>query len=102
MKQQKRKAPLRLGRSAVIGLRIGAVIVGIMAAVTFAVIGFQTYQTRTGTIGGEILILPAFVLFFYVGWVARKDTEQRQRSQQREERVYAARSRGSAITGSKS
>lgn len=96
--KQRRKS-LRLGKSVIIGIRLGAVIVGIAAIVTLAVIGFQTYQARTGLPGGEILIIPAFALFFYTGWTARKDTEEYRKIKRREEQRHAARSRNVAASG---
>lgn len=92
MNHQK-KRPLQLGRSAIIGIRMGAVIIGAIAAVTLAVIGFQTYQLRTGSPGGEITILPAFILLFWCGWTARRDTEARRSSKQKEARGRAANNR---------
>lgn len=66
------KRKLYLGRSAILGLRLGAFLLGIMAALALAHIGLQAYQTRTGLPGGELTIIPAFSLFFYVGWTARE------------------------------
>lgn len=83
------------------GLRIGALVVGILAAVALAVIGFKTYQARTGSPGGEILILPAYALLFYAGWTAHSDSEEHRRSRRREERGHATGSRNIAAPGSK-
>lgn len=84
------------------GLRIGALVVGIVASVAIAVIGFKTYQARTGSPGGEILILPTYALLFYAGWTAHGDTEQYRRSKRREERSHAAGNRNIAAHGGKS
>ena len=102
--KQRRKTPLRLGRSVIIGLRIGVMLLAIAATVTLAVIGFQTYKARTGSLGGEILILPTYAILFYAGWTAHQDTEEYRRSKRREERIHAARSRSGKIAapGSKS
>lgn len=100
--RQRKKTPLRLGRSAIMGLRIGALVAGIAAAVAIAVIGFETYQARTGSPGGEILILPAYALLFYAGWTAHRDTEEHRRSKRREERSHAAGNRNIAAPGGKS
>lgn len=99
--KQRRKTPLRLGRSAIIGLRIGVMLLAIAAAVALAVIGFQTYKARTGSPGGEILILPTYALLFYAGWTAHRDTEEHRRSKRREERIHAAHSGKIAAPGSK-
>lgn len=72
--KKERKKRLHIGRSAILGLRVGAFIVGIMAAVMLAIIGYQAYQARTGLPGGEITILPAFALFFYIGWTSREES----------------------------
>ena len=77
------KRKLYLGRSAILGLRLGAFLLGIMAALALAHIGLQTYQARTGLPGGELTIIPAFALFFYVGWTAREGSLRRKADHQK-------------------
>ena len=74
---------LHIGRSAILGIRFGAFLLGILAALALAYIGFQTYQARTGLPGGELTIIPAFALFFYVGWTAREDSLRRRADNQK-------------------
>lgn len=58
-------------------------LLGIMAALALAHIGLQTYQARTGLPGGELTIIPAFALFFYVGWTAREGSLRRKADHQK-------------------
>lgn len=81
--KQSRKIPLQIGKSAVVGLQTGAVIVGFSAVAALAGLGFQAYQTRTGSPGGELFILPAFVLLFYCGWVAGREKEAKRQNERR-------------------
>ena len=74
---------LHIGRSAILGLRFGAFLLGIFAALALAYIGFHTYQARTGLPGGELTIIPAFALFFYVGWTAREGSLRRRADHQK-------------------
>lgn len=71
----RKTAKLRLGRSAIVGLRLGACLAGIAAAITLAAFGFNAYKARTGSPGGEALILPAYAATFYVGWSWRGDAD---------------------------
>lgn len=74
---------LHIGRSAILGLRFGAFLLGVFAALALAYIGFQAYQSRTGLPGAELTIFPAFALFFYVGWTAREDSLRRRADNQK-------------------
>lgn len=74
---------LHIGRSAILGIRFGAFLLGILAALALAYIGFQTYQARTGLPGGELTIIPAFALFFYVGWTAKEGSLRRRAAHQK-------------------
>lgn len=76
----RKTAKLRLGRSAVVGLRLGACLAGIVAAIALAVLGFNAYKARTGGPGGEALILPAYAATFYVGWSWRGDADADRRT----------------------
>lgn len=80
---------LHIGRSAILGLRFGAFLLGILAALALAYLGLQTYQARTGLPGGELTIIPAFALFFYVGWTAREGSLRRRTARQRGGKRYA-------------
>lgn len=77
------KRKLYLGRSAILGLRFGAFLLGIVAALALAYIGLHTYQARTGLPGGELTIVPAFALFFYVGWTAKEGCLRRRKEAKR-------------------
>lgn len=77
------KRKLYLGRSAILGLRFGAFLLGIIAALALAYIGVHTYQSRTGFPGGELTIAPAFVLFFYIGWTAKEGCLRRKAAKRR-------------------
>lgn len=77
------KRKLYLGRSAILGLRFGAFLLGIVAALALAYIGIHTYQARTGLPGGELTIAPAFALFFYVGWTAKEGSLRRRAAKRR-------------------
>lgn len=93
MKKSKEK-PLHLGRSAIVGMRLGAFIVGLAAVAALAVFAWQTFQARTGRPGWELTIFPALALVFYIGWTshaehARKKSVLRMK-QRREEAVRNA------------
>lgn len=81
--KQSRRIPLQIGKSVVIGLQIGAIIVGLSAVAALTGMGFQTYQARTGSPGGELFILPAFALLFYCGWVAGREKEAKRYDERR-------------------
>lgn len=78
----KRHPRLRLGRSAIVGLRLGAFFVGITAAIMLAVLGWNTYRARTGSPGGEAMILPAFATCIYMGWAFRGDVDTLRREKE--------------------
>ena len=61
----------RIRRSIKAGIRIGVLILAAMSTVEIAKLAWETYQSRTGAPGGEILVLPMIVLLFYTGWTAR-------------------------------
>ena len=65
------KKPLRLGRGVRAGIRVGVLILTAMCTVEIARMAWETYQSRTGAPGGEILVLPMMILLFYTGWTAR-------------------------------
>ena len=65
------KKPLRLGRSVRAGIRVGVLILTAMCTVEIAKLAWETYQSRAGAPGGEILVLPMMILLFYTGWTAR-------------------------------
>lgn len=71
MNNRIKKRPLRLGRSIKAGIRIGVLILTAMCTVEIARMAWETYQSRAGAPGGEILVLPMMILLFYTGWTAR-------------------------------
>lgn len=66
-----KKKPLQLRRSIKAGIRIGVLILTAMCTVEIARMALETYQSRAGAPGGEILVLPMMILLFYTGWTAR-------------------------------
>jgi len=71
MNNRIKKKPLRIRRSIKAGIRIGVLILAAMTIVEIAKLAWETYQSRTGAPGGEILVLPMMILLFYTGWSAR-------------------------------
>ena len=71
MNNRIKKKTLRLGRSIRAGIKIGVLILTAMSTVEIAKMAWETYQSRTGAPGGEILVLPMMILLFYTGWTAR-------------------------------
>jgi len=67
------KKPLRTERSIGAGIQAGVFILTTACTVTIAKLGWETFQSRTGTVGGEVLILPMIILLVYAGWTARKE-----------------------------
>ncbi len=67
------KKPLRLERSVRAGIQAGVFILTVACTVTIAKLGWETFQSRTGTVGGEVLVLPTIILLIYIGWTARKE-----------------------------
>lgn len=94
----KRRPRLHLGRSAIVGLRLGAFFVGLSAAILLAVIGWNTYRARTGAPGGEAMILPAFATCIYIGWAFRGDMDAWRRGKEGEHESTAGH-RGTARGG---
>ena len=70
---KKTKRPLRLRRSIRAGITVSVFILTVLCTVEIAKLGWNTFQSRTGAPGGEILILPMIILLFYTGWTARKE-----------------------------
>jgi hypothetical protein len=88
------KRPLRLRRSIRAGIRVAVFILTVSCTIEIAKLGWNTFQSRTGAPGGEVLILPLIVLLFYTGWTARKElTEFREDFRSNEGRVKYASSR---------
>lgn len=73
MNNRIKKKPLQLRRSIRAGIRIGVLVLTAMTTVEIARQAWETYQSRTGSPGGEILIFPMMILLFYTGWTARKE-----------------------------
>jgi hypothetical protein len=71
MNNRIKKKPLQLRRSVRTGIRIGVLVLTAMTTVEIARQAWETYQSRTGAPGGEILVLPMMILLFYTGWTAR-------------------------------
>jgi len=71
MNNRIKKKPLQLRRSVRAGIRIGVLVLTAMTTVEIARQAWETYQSRTGAPGGEILVLPMMILLFYTGWTAR-------------------------------
>lgn len=67
------KRPLHLRRSIRAGIRVAVFILTVSCTIEIAKLGWNTFQSRTGTPGGEVLILPLIILLFYAGWTARKE-----------------------------
>lgn len=67
------KRPLRLGRSAKAGIKLGIFILTAACTVKIAKLGWETFQNRLGTPGGELLIFPMMILLFYAGWTAKTE-----------------------------
>lgn len=82
---QDKKKPLHLGRSAIVGMRLGAFLVGLMAVTALAVFTWQTFQARTGHPGWELTILPALALAFYIGWTSHAEHARKKRMKRRRE-----------------
>ncbi|MBT9169137.1 MAG: hypothetical protein DDT19_02491 [Syntrophomonadaceae bacterium] len=55
------------------GVNIAAVLLTIVCVITVAKLGWETFQSRTGHPGGEVLLLPMIALLFYAGWMVRRD-----------------------------
>lgn len=101
---QSKKKPLHLGRSAIVGMRLGAFLVGLAAVAALAVFTWQTFQARTGHPGWELTILPAMALTFYIGWTSHAEHARKKRTIQmkrrREEAVKnAANASGGGASG---
>lgn len=73
MNNRIKKKPLRLGRSAKAGIKLGIFILTAICTVEIARLGWETFQSRIGAPGGEVLIFPMIILLFYTGWTARKE-----------------------------
>jgi len=71
MNNRIKKKPLLIRRSIKAGIRIGVLILAAMTIVEIAKLAWETYQSRAGAPGGEILVLPMMILLFYTGWTAR-------------------------------
>lgn len=98
------KKPLHLGRSAIVGLRLGAFVVGFAAVAALAVFAWQTFQARTGRPGWELTVVPALVLAFYIGCTsqaehARKKRAEAMRRRREEAMRNAANANGSGASG---
>lgn len=86
MNNRIKKRLLRLGRSIKAGIRIGVLILTAMCTVEIARMAWETYQSRTGAPGGEILVLPMMILLFYTGWTARGEWIEFKRAYREAER----------------
>lgn len=53
------------------GLQLAVLLLTTAAAVSIARLGWATWQTRAGALGGETLILPLMGLLLYCGWAAK-------------------------------
>jgi len=91
MNNRIKKKPLRIRRSIKAGIRIGVLILAAMTTGEIAKMAWETYQSRTGAPGGEILVLPMMILLFYTGWTARGEWIDFKRSlRETERREYHA------------
>ena len=86
MNNRIKKKPLRLGRSIRAGIKIGVLILTAMSTVEIAKMAWDTYKSRTGAPGGEILVLPMMILLFYTGWTARGEWIEFKRAYREAER----------------
>lgn len=82
---QGKKKPLHLGRSAIVGMRMGAFFVGLAAVAALAVYIWQTVQAHTGRPGWELTVAPALALAFYTGWTFHAERTRKRRIQRRKE-----------------
>ena len=73
MNNKIKKKPLRLRRSVEAGFKLGIFILTAICTVEIAKLGWNTFTSRIGAPGGELLIIPLIVLLFYTGWTARKE-----------------------------
>ena len=86
MNNRIKKKPLRIRRSIKAGIRIGVLVLAAMTIVEIAKLAWETYQSRTGAPGGEILVLPMMILLFYTGWTARGEWIEFKRAYRKAER----------------
>ena len=86
MNNRIKKKPLQLRRSVRAGIRIGVLVLTAMTTVEIARQAWETYQSRTGAPGGEILVLPMMILLFYTGWTARGEWIEFKRAYREAER----------------
>ena len=73
MNNRIKKKPLHLGRSVKAGIKLGIFTITATCTAKIAKLGWKTFQSRNGALGGEVLILPIMILLFYTGWTARKE-----------------------------
>jgi len=96
MNNQITKKPLRLGRSAKTGIKLGIFILTAACTVEIAKLGWKTFQSRIGAPGGELLIFPMMILLFYAGWTAKTEwTSFRKALKETDGRGYNANSNNS-------
>lgn len=91
MNKKANKKPLQLRRSIRAGLKVGIFILTAVCTVEIAKLGWNTFTSRSGAPGGELLIIPLTVLLFYTGWTARKEwTAFKRAYREAERREYHA------------
>ena len=94
-----KKKPHQIRGSIKAGIRIGVLILAAMSTVEIAKLAWETYQSRTGAPGGEILVLPMMILLFYTGWAARGVWIEFKRALREEERREDHTSNSTAYKG---
>lgn len=102
---QGKKKPLHLGRSAIVGMKLGAFIVGLAAVAALVVFAWQTFQARTGRPGWELTVIPAMALAFYIGWASHAEHARKKKvmlmKRRREEAIkHAANASGGGAPAS--
>lgn len=79
-------------RAVWLGLQVAVLLLTVAAAVSIARLGWATWQTRAGVLGGETLILPLMGLLLYCGWAAKaawgKATRRRRPRKEAREHVF--------------
>ena len=70
--KRRRKAYARAIR---VGTKLGLLIFTAYLTVRILKIAIEVMETRAGTFGGEICIIPLITLLIWAGWTARKEYE---------------------------
>lgn len=86
-----------------IGMRLGLLVFTAYLIVRLCKIGLEILESRTGTSGGEVFILPLIILLIWIGWIARKEyTDLTKRTEDKHDfrrYITAAREEASSFLG---